>query len=60
MSDLEDLGFEFGFKCVDTDLGRKLHFEEVDKLPVNRLSDIIYQNDTAACEIDRERECESE
>lgn len=35
---MSDLGFELGFKCADTDLGRKLHFEEVGKVPVNRLS----------------------
>ena len=37
MSGLEDRGFELGLKCEDTDLGRKLHLEEVGKLPAMRL-----------------------
>lgn len=50
----EDLGFEFefGFKCADTDLGRKLHFESAMAIQMTELASSIER------EWERERERE--
>lgn len=59
MSGFEDLGFELGFKCEDTDLGRKLHLEEVGKVPAMRLSAMASQMKQLAGSRKWERERET-